>query len=140
MHKFPKRFYQIVQKQTFVWIREAAKHIKHKTANLMAKVMTRSDFSFQISHFSSREGGVLLFCFESFWQSALFSDPRGTTPRCFAWPIAVRFTERGTSFLYKKRSTPFHKAILPTFTKQLRKNYTIIVPLTKHRQIYPLKI
>ncbi|MBR3941518.1 MAG: hypothetical protein IKJ71_05075, partial [Bacteroidaceae bacterium] len=50
-----------------------------------------------------------------------------------------RFTERGTSFLHKKRSTPFHKEILPTFTKQLRKNYTIIVPLIKHGQIYLFK-
>ena len=38
---------------------------------------------------------------------------------------APRVPKRGT-FISKKRSTPFHKEILPTFTKQLRKNYTII--------------
>ena len=55
--------------------------------------MTKGDFLFQLSlsTFSlkgaaSRDQslcalpkGVLLFCFVSFWQSALLSDPRGTT-------------------------------------------------------------
>ena len=39
-------------------------------------------------------------------------------------------------FLFnKKRSTPFHKEILPTFTKQLRKNYTIIPSIKGHANI-----
>ncbi len=41
--------------------------------------------------------------------------------------------------LFLKRSTPFHKEILPTFTKQLRKNYTIIALfLLRALQIYPI--
>ena len=42
---------------------ETAKHIKHKTAHLIAKATTPSlsYFNFPFSHFSSREGGEYFF-------------------------------------------------------------------------------
>ena len=66
----------------------------------------------------------------SFWQSTLFSDPRGTTNAVLRVTNRCALYLKGYFFFMQKRSTPFHKEILPTFTKQLRKNYTIIVPFS----------
>ena len=44
-----------------------------------------------------------------------------TTQKLQKWATQKQMTEE-----LQKRSTAFHKAVLPTFTKQLRKNYTIM--------------
>ena len=54
-----------------------------------------------------------------------------TTQKLQKWTTQKQMTEE-----LQKRSTAFHKAVLPTFTKQLRKNYTII-PQSGDMQIYP---
>ena len=54
-------------------------------------------------------------------------NPRGITNAMLPATRCCKCHLKGYFFFCKKRSTPFHKEILPTFTKQLRKNYTIIV-------------
>ena len=56
----------------------------------------------------------------------LFSDPRGVTFTTLRATNRCKRRLKRHFFFCKKRSTAFHKAVLPTFTKQLRKNYTII--------------
>ena len=57
-----------------------------------------------------------------------------TTQKLQKWATQKQMTEE-----LQKRSTAFHKAVLPTFTKQLRKNYTIIVLLFQAQCKYILK-
>jgi hypothetical protein len=52
----------------------------------------------------------------------LYATRTARTASLLRATFAASVIESGT--LFKKKSTAFHKAILPTFTKQLRKNYT----------------
>ena len=61
-------------------------------------------------------------------------NPSGITCGYATLDLLLHALAKG-ALLFKKRSTPFHKEVLPTFTKQLRKNYTIITLLTRALQI-----
>ena len=66
-----------------------------------------------------------------------YRNPSGITCGYATLDLLLHALAKGALlFLFnKKRSTPFHKEILPTFTKQLRKNYTIIPSIKGHTNI-----
>jgi hypothetical protein len=62
-------------------------------------------------------------------------NPSGITCGYATLDLLLRALAKGALLFVQKRSAPFHKEALPTFTKQLRKNYTIITLLTRALQI-----
>jgi hypothetical protein len=78
-------------------------------------------------HFFSKNGFVLLLKHAD-------RNPSGITCGYATLDLLLHALAKGV-LLFKKRSTPFHKEVLPTFTKQLRKNYTIITLLLRALQI-----
>ena len=77
--------------------------------------------------------GVLLFLIP-FWLHLLVATQAVWLNSHTTLDLLLQLSSKGVLLFCRKRSTPFHKEILPTFTKQLRKNYTIILLLSCQEQ------